>query len=72
MILCCVQVLFWHFVVLLFSIKYFVFLSFPVFFLMKIEFLQQNINQLESGIGDKKLSVELYVTCNIQSNKQFN
>ena len=39
---------------------------------MKIEFLQQNINQLESGIGDKKLSVELYVTCNIQSNKQFN
>ena len=50
----------------------FVFLSFPFLFLMKIEFLQQNINQSESGIGDKKLSVELYVTCNIQSNKQFN
>ena len=36
------------------------FLSFSFLFLMKYKFPQQNINQSERGIGEKKLSVELY------------
>ena len=34
---------------------------FTFFFLASIKFPQQNINQSETGIGDMKLSVELYV-----------
>ena len=35
----------------------------PEYFLLRIiKFLQQNINQSETGTGDKKLSVELYAT----------
>ena len=44
---------------LLFFIKHFVFLSFSFLFLMKHQFQEQNINQLQTGIGDKKLSVEI-------------
>ena len=32
---------------------------------MKYNFPQQNINQSETGIGDKELSVELYVWSHI-------
>ena len=49
----------WHF--FLFSIKKFMFLSFSLFFWWSIKFPQQNINQWETGIGDKKLLVELYL-----------
>ena len=35
-------------------------LSFSVLFLWTIKLPQQNINQSEIGIGDEKLSVELY------------
>ena len=39
----------------MFFIKIFVFFSFSFLFLISIEFPQQNINQSENGIGDKKL-----------------
>ena len=41
-----------------------------IIFIFFIEFLQQIINQSQTGIGDKKLSVELYVY-NIYSHKTF-
>ena len=37
------------------------FYRFHFFFWWNTKFLQQNINQAETGIGDKKLPVELYV-----------
>ena len=37
------------------------FYRFHFFFWWNTKFLQQNINQPETGIGDKKLPVELYV-----------
>ena len=42
----------------LFFITEFVFL----YFLMKYQILQENINQSETGIGGRELPVELYVT----------
>ena len=50
------------------------FLSFLLLFWWSIEFPQQNINQSETGIGDKKLSEELYekdkteITANLHLN----
>ena len=44
-----------------FSYKKMCFHHFHFFFWCSIEFLQHNINQSETRIGDKKLSVELYV-----------
>ena len=44
-----------------FSLKNVCFFHFHFLFWWSIEFLQQNINQSETWIGDKKLSVELYV-----------
>ena len=35
--------------------------SFSFLFLMKYQILQQNINQSETGTGDKKLLLERYV-----------
>ena len=46
---------------LLFFIKKCVFLSFSFIFLISIEFPEQNINKSETGLGDKELSVEVYV-----------
>ena len=37
--------------------------SFSFLFLMKYQILQQNINQSETGTGDKKLLLERYVWC---------
>ena len=48
----------WHFVVVFHQKN--VFLSFHFFFWWSIKFLQQNINQSETGTCYKKLSVELY------------
>ena len=50
---------FWHFLIV-FHQKIWVFIIFILFSWWSIEFLQQNINQSETGIGDKKQSVELY------------
>ena len=47
--------------VLLISIKKWFFNHFDILFWISIKFPQQNINQSETEIGDKKLSVELYV-----------
>ena len=44
-----------------FSSKKLCFYRFHFFFWWNTKFLQQNINQPETGIGDKKLPVELYV-----------
>ena len=44
-----------------FSWKNLCFYHFHFSFWQSIEFMQGNINQSETGIGDKKLSVELYV-----------
>ena len=53
-----------HFFVLAFSCcfssKKLCFLSFSLFFWWSVRFLSQNINQSKTGIGNKKLSVELY------------
>ena len=46
---------------MLFFIKAFAFYHIIFFFFFSIEFAQQNIHQSETGIGDKKLSVQLYV-----------
>ena len=43
-----------------FFIKNFVFYHFHFFFWWSIEFPLQNMNQSETGIGDKKLSVKPY------------
>ena len=43
-----------------FSSKKLCFYHFHFFFLISIKFLQQNIKQLETITGDKKLSVERY------------
>ena len=58
----CLHILSWHF--LLFFIKKFVFLFIYLFiysfiYLWNINFPQENIDELETGIGDRKLSVEL-------------
>ena len=45
---------------LLFFTKRMRFYQFYFFFRWSIKFLKQNINQSKTGIGDKKLSVELY------------
>ena len=51
---------FFFFVFCIFLSNFF-FLSFPVlFFVKEKKILQQNFNQSEIGIGNKKLSVELY------------
>ena len=50
-------------VFLLFFIKEFLFFYFDFDFLLKYPISQQNVNQSEMRTGDKKLSVELYVTC---------
>ena len=50
-----IHILSWHFVV--FHQKICIFIIFISFW---IKYLQQNINQLETRIGDDKLSVELY------------
>ena len=52
-----------HFFVAL--ITNFVFLSFLFLIWWSIEFPQQNINQWKTDIGDKKLSVELYVSIGV-------
>ena len=44
----------------LFFIKNLCFYNFDFFFWWSIEFLRRNIKQPETGIVDKKLSVELY------------
>ena len=44
---------------LLFFIRIFVFLSFAFFFFMKYQIFE-TVNQPETGIGDQKLSAELY------------
>ena len=44
---------------LLFFIRIFVFLSFAIFFFMKYQIFE-TVNQPETGIGDQKLSAELY------------
>ena len=54
----CLLILFWHFIV--FHLKI-VFLSFSFLFLTKIEYPQIDFNQSETGVGDTKLPVELYV-----------
>ena len=56
---------------LLFFIKKFVFLPISFFFWWSIKFRQQNINQSEARIGDKKLSVELYVIVNFERGSLF-
>ena len=43
-----------------FLFKYLRFYHFHFFFWQSIKFEQQNINQSETGIDDKKLSMELY------------
>ena len=53
--------IFWLLLLLLFFIKKIVFLSFSFIFLISIEFPEQNINKSETGMGDKELSVEVYV-----------
>ena len=55
----CLHVPFWYF--FCFSSKNLCFYHFHFFFWWAIKFPQQSINQLETGIGDKKLSVKLYV-----------
>ena len=57
---CYLHILSLHF--LLLFIKKYVFLSFSFLFLLSIELPQKNSHRSETGIGDKKLSVELYVT----------
>ena len=47
-----------------FFIKNFVFYHFHFFFWWSIEFPLQNMNQSETGIGDKKLSVKPYARIN--------
>ena len=47
--------------IFLFFMKKLTFSSFLVLFWRSIEFLQQNIDQSETGITDKKLLLELYV-----------
>ena len=58
----CLHKLFEHFAVV-FHQKMHVFIFYLVYFLFwwNIKFLQQNINQSETVIGDKELSVERYV-----------
>ena len=55
----------WHFFVIVVVVVVFhqkcVFLSFSFIFLISIEFPEQNINKSETGLGDKELSVEVYV-----------
>ena len=51
---------FWHFFVV-FTSKKLCSYHFHYFFLLRTKFLQQNINQSETEIGNKKLTVELYV-----------
>ena len=56
----------WYFHILLryffvFHHKISVFYNFISFFWWSIKFSQQNSNQLETGLGDKKLSVKLYI-----------
>ena len=53
--------IFWLLLLLLLFIKKIVFLSFSFIFLISIEFPEQNINKSETGMGDKELSVEVYV-----------
>ena len=53
------HILSWHF--LLCFIKYLLFFHFHFFFWWTIKFIQQNINQSEPRIGNKKFPVELYV-----------
>ena len=48
------------FLLLLFFIKKLYFYYFDFFFWRSIKFLQQNINQSEAGIGDKKLTMEMH------------
>ena len=54
----CLHILSWHF--LLFFSTNLCFLHFHFFLWWSIKFPQQNINQSETGIGGRKLSVELY------------
>ena len=54
----CLQILF--FLLLLIFIKKLCFYYFDFFFWRSIKFLQQNINQSEAGIGDKKLTMEMH------------
>ena len=62
------HVLSWHFFV--FHQKICVLINF-IFFWWSIKFRQQNINQSEARIGDKKLSVELYVIVNFERGSLF-
>ena len=48
------------FLLLLIFIKKLCFYYFDFFFWRSIKFLQQNINQSEAGIGDKKLTMEMH------------
>ena len=59
----CLHILFWYVFFLffvLFFIKKICFYHFHFSFWWSTKFPQQNINQSETGIGEKKLSVELY------------
>ena len=51
-------------ILLLFFIEKIVFLSLSLLFFQSIKFPQQNINESGIRIGDKKLSVALYVIWN--------
>ena len=55
----CSHILFWYSFLLLFNKKNYVFIVF-ISLLTSVKCLQQNINQSETGINDKKVSVKLY------------
>ena len=63
------HVLSWHFFVV-FHQKICVLINF-IFFWWSIKFRQQNINQSKARIGDKKLSMELYVIVNLERGSLF-
>ena len=64
------HILYWHFW-LFFHLKKSVFIIL-VFFWWSIEFPKQNINQSETGIWGKKLSVELYVCMSVRTQQHGN
>ena len=55
---------------LLFFIKKICLYYFNFFFWWSIKFRQRDVNQPETRIGDKKLSVELYVRNNVPNQDQ--
>ena len=51
---------------ILFFIKKFIFYQFYLFF-VSVKFPQKNINQWETEIGDRKLSVKLYASNSLRN-----